>query len=117
MDEIDEKAVKVEFKILKSGFVVVFHRPDFEEVYINSENNAENNTPNGGLGGALNGGLNEADKKIIEYLRKKPESTITELTSQLGIKRRTVERAMKDLRDKDIIERKGSKKSGYWEVK
>ena len=42
--------------------------------------------------------------------------TIDEITKELGIARETVKRALKTLREKEIIRRVGSDKTGYYEV-
>jgi ATP-dependent DNA helicase RecG len=74
--------------------------------------------PNGSLSGSLNenGSLNDAEKIILVLLRSDPKLTRKELADQTGRPERTIQRAMKSLQDKKIIEREGSKKAGYWRV-
>lgn len=112
-----ENGVKVEFKILKSGFVVVFYRPDYIEYKTTNEDFGEYNASIGALYGGLNGVLNSEQLRIFKLIKENPISTIAEITVRLDMKRRTVERHMKELREKGLIEHKGSKKTGYWEVK
>jgi len=102
---------------LKSGFVVVFYRPDFREEKIINEDIGEYNMSIGVLNGGLNGVLNSVQIRILKFIKEKPKATIAEITDGLNMKRRTVEREMRELRGKEIIERKGSKKTGYWEAK
>ena len=94
----------------------MFYRPDFREEKIINEDIGEYNTSIGVLNGGLNGALNPV-QKILKFIKEKPKATITEITDGLNMKKRTVEREMKELRGNGIIERKGSKKTGYWEVK
>lgn len=113
--------MKVEFKILKSEFVVVFHRPDFEEGKISNETDKENNPSeqgiNVGLNDGINVGLNTTEQKVLEVINSGPKSTAKDISEKIGLKPRTIERAIKELKDKGIIERKGSRKSGYWLIK
>jgi len=55
--------------------------------------------------------------KILNLIRGKPEITINELVQATGLTRRGVEWNIDKLKEENIIERKGSKKSGYWEIK
>ncbi|MDC9590863.1 HTH domain-containing protein [Xenorhabdus sp. XENO-10] len=44
----------------------------------------------------------------------RPVITITQLTDELGIRRRTIERNIKTLQDAGRLIRVGAKKGGYW---
>ena len=67
---------------------------------------------------ALNDALNDELKKQIALLiGNNPKITQKEIIDQLGISRATVQRKMEELKTADIIERIGSKKTGYWVVK
>ncbi|MEW6181643.1 MAG: RNA-binding domain-containing protein [Bacillota bacterium] len=115
-----ENDVKVEFKILKSGFVVVFQRPEFNKDKINSKDTIQNKPLNVGLNDGINVGLNGlkgTQESVLGIIRNHPRITEKEVAEQLGVKSRTIERIIKELREKGLIERKGSKKAGYWEVK
>lgn len=61
--------------------------------------------------------LNKTQKIIVEVLQKVPRCTIEDLAKKASVERRTIERNVKILRDKGILERVGSKKDGYWIVK
>lgn len=50
-------------------------------------------------------------------IRKNPQITQNEIKEQLQLARSHVQKIMKSLSDKGIIERVGSKKTGYWSVK
>jgi len=53
---------------------------------------------------------------IISRLRKNSKLKQSELADDLGVSRRSVQRSMKKLSEQGKIERKGSKRSGYWKV-
>ena len=64
----------------------------------------------------LNVGLKKAEKGVIGQLIVDPSLTAVELAKQMGVSKRTIERAFKSLREKKIIERIGSKRDGNWLV-
>lgn len=67
--------------------------------------------------GTLNGTLNDTLKnKLISILKKQPSIKQADLAIKLNVSLRTVKRVMKTLTDNKIIERVGSKKTGYWKV-
>lgn len=63
--------------------------------------------------GGLDGGL--ADKIIAELIEN-PKITQKELADNTDIPLRTIQRTLKELRENGVIERKGGKRFGYWEV-
>ncbi len=83
------------------------------------KNIANDGDINGGISGDINDGikLSDTEKKIIEKIRSNPGITRQEMASALSIAPRTVDRAIKALKEKDMIERIGSNKTGYWNVK
>jgi hypothetical protein len=64
----------------------------------------------------LNVGLNKTEKKVIQLLIELPSLTSIELAEKIGVTKRTIERALKSLQEKNIIERIGSKRDGNWIV-
>ena len=69
---------------------------------------------NVGLNVSLNVGLNKTKKKVIGILLENPNSTSAELSEQIEVTTRTIERAFNSLQEKNIIKRIGSKRDGYW---
>ena len=63
-----------------------------------------------------NVGLNKTEKKVIEFLIRNPAYTSAELAEKIGVTKRTIERTFKTLREKEMIERIGSKRDGDWIV-
>ncbi|MCM1135231.1 MAG: putative DNA binding domain-containing protein [Clostridium sp.] len=55
--------------------------------------------------------------KVVEYLRKKPTSTQKELQEVFNETRTHIQGIVKELVNEGMIERKGGKRFGYWEVK
>ncbi len=71
---------------------------------------------NVGLNVGLNVALNKTEKKVIEILIENPSLTSAELSEQIGVTKRTIERAFNSLQEKKMIERIGSKRDGNWIV-
>ena len=46
-----------------------------------------------------------------------PNENALTLSNQIGVVKRTAERALKSLQDKGYIERQGSRRDGSWAVK
>lgn len=85
----------------------------------NSGNNGGDGGNNGGDGGN-NGGdrsnkLSENEQIIIKQIKQDGSLTAKMMSENTGIPKRTVERAIKQLKEKSIIIRKGSSRKGYWE--
>lgn len=64
----------------------------------------------------LNVGLNKTEKKVIEFLIENPSFTSDNLAEKIGVTKRTIERTLKKLQEKKMIERIGSKRDGNWIV-
>ena len=61
--------------------------------------------------------LNSTQQKIMELLRKNPRVTQVEMAEIIKISRRAVQKNIKDLVEKDMVERVGSDRKGYWKIK
>ncbi len=73
-------------------------------------------TINGGLNGGLNSGLNETEKAIISLIKENSHARTFEMAQKLLKPVRTIENNLRQLKEKGIITRIGSKKTGYWEI-
>ena len=100
-DACKEEKVKVEFKKLKSGFLVVFNRKE--------------EGPKGVLKEVLKD-LTENQKKILQSIEKNPKITSEELAAIVGISSRKIRENIRKLKDEGLIRRIGGRKEGYWEV-
>lgn len=113
-DECASAGVKVEFRRLKTGFVVMFYRPKWEE--------------GEGLGkGSQAGGEKSAQEstqkctqkctqKILEIISQNSAVTRAELAQATGLSDGGVKKQLKQLQDKGVLKRVGPDKGGHWEV-
>ena len=104
----EEAGVKVEFKLMKMGFAVVFYRPAEK---FSTTTKDENGDVNGDVNGdELNAFL------LLEAIRANPKKTQKKLAEETGLSARTISRVIRKLRETGVIRRVGSDKTGYWEI-
>ena len=97
-DACRKAGVDVDFRNLKSGFLVVFHRGTrFDE--------------------KLGEKLGENERKILMLLSENPEMPITQLAEKIGISTTAVEKNIDKLKKKGLLRRIGSPRGGYWKVR
>ena len=104
----DDNKNHVEFYATETHFSVVIYNANY--------NNVENGVTNGVTNGVINGALNENEKIIYGVMKANPQITIAEIVQKARIFRRTVERIIARLKEKELIERSGAYKGGYWKV-
>ncbi len=100
-DECREKDVKVEFKTLKTGFMVVFYR---------KEKGAEEGAEKGAEK------LAAAEIKIIRLVGRMPAISKQEIMRRGRLSKKTVEYNIQKLKQKGILRRIGPDRGGRWEV-
>ena len=61
-------------------------------------------------------GLVESQKKIVRLMFENPSITIKEMSESVGISTTAIDKSIKTLKSKKIIERVGSDSSGTWKV-
>jgi ATP-dependent DNA helicase RecG len=93
-----EANVKVEFRKLKSGFLVVFSR---------SGELIGEPSPKSSL---------KSSQKILEFISHDPNITIREMASNLGISDRAVKKNIQKLKDQGLLRRVGPARGGHWEI-
>ncbi len=93
-----EADVRMEFKRLKSGFLVVFYRKE----ELGAEKVGEKLTAN--------------QEKIIAFIRKEPAISAKELSALVGISQRKIEENISKLKEKRLLRRIGPDKGGWWEL-
>ncbi len=64
----------------------------------------------------INVGINKTEKAVLGILIRNPEMTAEEIALEVGVTKRTIERALVSLKKKGLIERIGSNKNGSWVV-
>ena len=65
----------------------------------------------------VNEKVNDKEERILHLLKENPEYIFSQMAEMLGISRKTVAEKIKKLKEKDLIERIGSDRKGYWEIK
>jgi ATP-dependent DNA helicase RecG len=122
-DACQEEKVKVDFKELKSGFLVIFYRKEWEKE-INDElkdtvkdadkskdlekdlvNNLEKDLR-----------LTKNQRQIIFEITKNNYITQQELSVIVGINEKNIRNNIVKLKEKKIIKRIGPDKGGHWEI-
>lgn len=61
-------------------------------------------------------GLNKTEKEVLGLLIENSNRTTDEISTIVGVTKRTIERTLVNLQKKGKIERIGSKKNGNWMV-
>ncbi len=60
--------------------------------------------------------VTDDERTLLSLLIEDPGYTVSQLSEKMGISRKTVAQKMKQLKEKDIIERIGSDRKGYWKI-
>ena len=60
--------------------------------------------------------LNNTQIKVLSEIKNNPNVTKPELEKLVGVGKTSIDNAISALKEKNIIKRKGSNKTGYWEV-
>ncbi len=58
--------------------------------------------------------LNSTEREVLESIKKCGKSSVKTISSQIGVSERTVFRALKKLKEYNIVQHLGSNKTGYW---
>ena len=61
--------------------------------------------------------ITDRQKQIVLLLAKNPRATAAELSKNLSVTSRTIQKDLSILQEKSIIIRNGSDKNGYWEIR
>jgi fido (protein-threonine AMPylation protein) len=64
----------------------------------------------------VNGGVSSLQKQIIDFMLQNPQISVVEIAKQSNKPRRTIENNVKKLKEKGIIVRVGSDKTGSWKI-
>jgi ATP-dependent DNA helicase RecG len=117
-----ENGVKVDFKILKSGFVVLFHRPVFEEDTVQEK--PTSNDLQKDLDKNLEKDLEKFSKfqltdsqlNILNGMIGNPKVTQKQLAAIVGINDKNIRNNIQVLKKRELVERIGPDKGGRCEV-
>ncbi|MFH0772597.1 MAG: ATP-binding protein [Candidatus Omnitrophota bacterium] len=104
-DECVAAGIRVEFKRAKTGFVVSFYRPKWEE--------------GEGLAGGQKSRVKSKVKskvKVIEIIIQNPSVTIPEIAASLDMSIPGIEKIIRSLKEQKRLRRIGPDKGGHWEI-
>ena len=66
--------------------------------------------------GVINGEISEIEMQPFGLIKEFPSATNAELAEKSGKSTRTISRLLSTLKGKQLIERVGSNKTGYWKT-
>ena len=105
-DECREAGVKVRFRLLKTGFLVTFHRTGVTPPV------TPRITPPITSPVALTG----LESRLLDLIARDPSVSRTAMAARLGITLDTVKEYVRRLKDKSLLRRHGRTRAGHWEV-
>lgn len=101
----------------EAGVAISYENTDLSFTLEFSREDRNKETSDGTLNGTLTEIISEMEDKVLTLLREHGHLTSMELVEITGKSRRTISRTTTSLQGKGLIERVGSKKSGYWRAK
>jgi ATP-dependent DNA helicase RecG len=123
--ELGEGVDRMYRELLEAGFptleykVVGFMTILIVKKFIGSEkekNELLNEPLNEPLNDIIKIELSEIERVVLSKIKIKNSITKKEISKQIEWSEASVKRAMDSLKEKGILERKGSKKTGYWQI-
>ena len=105
------------FKSSPSQFMTVIYSMEYDGGLNGQLSGTLNGTLSGTLNGTLSGSLNEKQKSVLDFIAATPGVQAQVLIDKLLIPRDTLNKIIKTLTDRGLIERRGSKKTGGYYVK
>lgn len=109
-----DAGIKYSYEFADNGFTFIFYRKTKNNF---SRKNETGGTVNGIESGTVKISLNKNEQAVYGLLGKNPYYTRQELADATAKSLRTIQRTLDSLREKNLIERIGRDKSGYWEIK
>ena len=101
------------FKSSPSLFMTIIYSMEYD----GELNGQLNGTLSGTLNGTLSGTLNEKQRGVLDFIATTPGVQAQVLIDKLLIPRDTLNKILKALMDRGLIERRGSKKTGGYYIK
>ena len=116
---VEQSGHGVPLVIKKYGENAYKFEGDFIKVVIPLDKKGFTTSKNEVVNEVVNEGVSLADKEITIYriVKRNPDITYLRLAEESGVSKATAERIMKSLKEKGIIIRVGSDKTGHWETK
>jgi ATP-dependent DNA helicase RecG len=98
--------VEIKYENADTDFKIEFSRIDRNKSPLSGQEN-----------GQINDHISDLEQAVLSCLREKPEMTNAELIVKTGKSQRTITRVLASLKGKGLINRIGSNKTGYWNVR
>jgi len=111
-EECKAAGVKVVFEKIKSGFTVVFHRPDMQGAI---KSKVAGKVPEK-VTVKVPERVTENQKRIIELISQDTHITIEKIAQSIGISERKTKSNIAKLKGKGLLRRIGPDKGGHWEI-
>ena len=98
--------VEIKYENADTDFKIEFSRIDRNKSPLSGQEN-----------GQINDHISDLEQAVLGCLREEPGMTNAELIKKTGKSQRTITRVLASLKGKGLINRIGSNKTGYWQVK
>ena len=98
--------VEIKYENADTDFKIEFSRIDRNKSPLSGQEN-----------GRINDHISDLEQAVLSCLRDDPEMTNAELIVKTGKSQRTITRVLASLKGKGLINRIGSNKTGYWNVR
>lgn len=69
-----------------------------------------------GVTGEVTDKVTDRERQVLQFLIEDPGYTMPQLAEKMTVSRKTVAEYLKSLKEKGLIERVGTTRSGYWEI-
>ena len=98
--------VEIKYENADTDFKIEFSRIDRNKSPLSGQEN-----------GQINDHISDLEQVVLSCLRENPGMTNAELIVKTGKSQRTITRVLASLKGKGLINRIGSNKTGYWNVR
>ena len=82
--------------------------------YFFRQTESKNGTVNDTVNDTLK--LSKTEQAVLSYIKNNNHATIDEIMSATGKSKSTINRTIRSLKEKDLLTRTGSDKTGFWNV-
>ena len=110
-DECVAAGIRVEFKRVKTGFVVSFYRPKWQE-----GEGLEGDSKDKSKVKSNEKSKVKSSEKVIQLIAQNPEITAQEIAKSIGLSLAGIEKIIRSLKQQKRLRRIGPDKGGRWEV-
>lgn len=122
-DECKREGIRVEFDVLKTGFLTTFYRLGWETVdysiagtRVVTTQETTRETMKKTTGETKEVTTQETRKEILKHIRERPAITMKELAEKTGLTIHGIDWNMRKLKEEGMIVHVGSSKVGLWKI-